>query len=326
MNVKKAFMLLMVLALAACGTKPAAGTGSGLTAVRLPVGFIPNVQFAPLYAAIDKGFYRQAGLEVNLDYSKETDSTALVGANEIQFAIASGEQVPLARAQGLPVVYVLQWYQRYPVGVVSFADKNILKVQDLKGKKIGLPGLYGASYIGLKALLNAGGLKESDVILDSIGYTQTEALLDKLEDAVVIYVTNEPIKLQADGYQVNIIPVPTDTLVGNGLITNQKTINEQPELVQAMVKATLEGINYTIAHPDEVFQICMKYVENLSASDLRLQRAVLDASIELWKAEKPGFSSQNSWENMTEILLGMNLLKGPLDATSMFTNRFVPST
>jgi NitT/TauT family transport system substrate-binding protein len=319
-----AFIFLSIT-LAACGPKSLPTLASGIIPVRLPVGYVSNVQFAPLYLAIEKGFYRDFGLEVKLDYNMETDSVALVGADEIQFAIVSGEQVPLGRAQGLPVVYVLDWYQQYPVGVVSMADQNIHTPADLKGKKIGIPGLYGASYIGFKALLNAGRIVENDVTLDSIGFTQTEALIDKLEDAVVIYVANEPIKLRAEGYQVNVLKVSDYLpLVGNGLITNQKTIDEHPELVHAMVEATLAGIKYTIAHPDEAFEICKKYVENLAAADQNLQREILAASIELWKADKPGYSSMDAWVNMNNLLVNMKLLKKPLEITAMFSNEFLP--
>jgi len=318
-------IIFLAFTLAACGPKPLPILANGCIPVRLPVGYIPNVQFAPLYVAIEKGFYRDAGLEINLDYNMETDSVALVGADEIQFAIVSGEQVPLGRGQGLPVVYVLDWFQQYPVGVVSMADKNIRTPADLKGKKIGIPGLYGASYIGFKALLNAAGINENEVTLDSIGFTQTEALIDKMEDAVVIYIANEPIKLRDEGYQVNVLKVSDYLpLVGNGLITNQKTIDDHPERVRAMVKATLTGIEYTIAHPDEAFQICKKYVENLAAADQNLQRKVLAASIELWKADKPGFSSLDAWENMNNLLVKMKLLKKPLEIASMFSNEFLP--
>lgn len=317
-------IILIGLFLAGCSMQPIANKTAGLTAVRLPLGYIPNVQFAPLYVAIEKGFYREAGLEVTLDYSKETDSLALVGANELQFAVVSGEQVPLARAQGLPVVYVMQWYQRYPVGVVSFTEKNLKEPADLRGKKVGIPGLFGASYIGFKAILSAGGLNESDVTLDSIGFTQAEALMDKLEDAVVIYVANEPVKLKSEGYQVNVISAPEGVLVGNGLVTNLKTMQEKPELVRAMVKATLAGIEYTIAHPEEAYEICKKFVENLASADQQLQKAVLAASIELWKAEKPGFSDQTTWENMIKLLTNMKLLKELLPAAGLFSNDFLP--
>ncbi len=313
---KKIFLVLLAMVLiTSCAPQSAAPTAVGDSVkIRLPVGYIPNIQFAPLYVAMEKGYYREAGLDVTLDYSVETDGVALVGANNLQFSVASGEQVVLARAQGLPVTYVLCWYQEYPVGVASSPKEGIKTPADLKGKKIGIPGLYGASYIGFQALLDAGGLKESDVILNSIGYNQVEALKAGQEQAAVIYVTNEPVQLDASGFPVDVLRVADYLqLVGNGLITNETTLKDHPDLVRKMTAATLKGMQDALANPDEAYQISTKYVEGLDKSDPVVQKKILALSMELWKAPKLGYSDEKAWENMQQLLLKMGQIKQAQD-------------
>jgi NitT/TauT family transport system substrate-binding protein len=327
-NRRYSLHLILVILLAACaGSSPMApdsGDQGELTRIRLPMGYIPNVQFAPFYVAAEKGYYRDAGLEIEFDYSFETDGVALVGSKELQFAVVSAEQVLLARAQGLPVVYVMAWWQDYPVGVTALAEEGILRPEDLAGKKIGLPGPFGASYIGLRALLGEAGLEESQVTLDSIGFNQVEALVTGQDQAVVIYVNNEPIQLRAQGYEVDVIRVADYVkLASNGLITNEQTIAENPDLVRRMVQATLHGVAASLSDPEETFEICKKYVENLAQADENVQKQVLAATMDFWRTDELGISEPSAWENMQSVLLDMELLSGPQDLAAAFTNDFV---
>lgn len=294
--------------------------------VRLPMGYIPNVQYAPLYVAVERGYFADEGIEVDFDYSTETDGVALLGAGEVQFSLASGEQVLLARAQGLPVVYVLGWWQGYPVAVAARTESGITRPVDLSGKRIGLPGTFGASYIGLRAILDSAGLSESDVRLDSIGFNQVQALLAGQEEAVVVYANNEPIQLEAQGVPVNVIRVADYVqLASNGLVSNETTIRENPELVRGMVSAFQLGIRDTLADPQAAYEICKEYVENLAQADQAVQSAVLTASLEFWKADRLGYSEPKAWTNMQNVLLEMGLLQEPQDLAKAFTNEFLPS-
>jgi NitT/TauT family transport system substrate-binding protein len=314
-------ILFTLILLAACGAKPA----TSLMTVRLALGYIPDIQFSPLYVADAKGYFKDAGIQVKFAYMDENQAAALVGSNDLQFAVISGEQVLLARAQGLPLVYVAAWYQKYPVSVVAKAGEGINSPADLRAKTIGLPGLYGANYIGLRALLHAGGLTEADVKLDSIGYTQVAALASGRDQAVSVYTANEPVQLRAQGYSLTELRVADYyNLAGNGLITNEKTLTENPKLVQAMVRAFLHGISETITDPHAAYQTSLGYVDNLAQADPTVQKQVLATTIELWKAGQLGISDPKAWDNMQAVLLNMGLLTQPLDLSKAYTNRFVP--
>lgn len=317
-------LFVFVLILTACSVAENGESQEELTHIRLPMGYIPNIQYAPFYVAQERGYFRSAGLEIEFDYSFETDGIMLVGAGELPFAIVSGEQVLLARDEGLPIVYVMAWWQDYPVAVAAKTESGIQSPTDLVGKKVGLPGLFGASYVGLRALLDSAGVAESDLTLDSIGYNQVEALAVDQEDAVVIYVVNEPIHLRAQGYEINVIAVADYVqLASNGIITNESTIADNPELVQAMVSAFRRGLEDTIANPWEAYRISINFVEGLESADERVQREILDTCIELWKSEPLGYIDVQAWENMQEVLLNMGSLSEALNVSEALTNQFV---
>ena len=319
-----AFLLTSIIILSACQSINPAGEPE-IIPTRLTMGYIPNIQFAPVYVAIEKGYFRDAGFEVELEYGNEADAVALIGAGDQTFSIASGEQVLLARAQGLPITYVAAWYKEFPVGVVSLSEQNITAPQDLEGKSVGIPGLYGASYIGFRALMGAAQLKEEDLTLVSIGFNQVEALVSGQVQSAVIYLANEPSVLHSQGYDVDVIAVADYLkLVANGLVTNEKTIQEDPELVRAFSEALLKGISDAAEDPEEAYEISKKYVENLEEADEALQKEVLAESIKLWQLDQPGYSDPAGWENMQTVMLEMGLLESPLELEKVFTNDFIP--
>jgi NitT/TauT family transport system substrate-binding protein len=317
-----AILLAATLTLSAC---VAPGTSTGPTVVRLPMGYIPNAQYAPFYVAVEKGYFAAEGIQIDFDYKFETDGVKLVGANALPFAVVSGEQVVLARAQGLPVRYVAQWYHTFPVAVFSLASSGIQTPADLKGKRIGLAGFFGATYVGWRAFLAANGLSEADVKQEAIGFTQREAVQQGKVDAAVGYVNNEPLALAESGFPVTVFVVGEKVnLVANGLMTNEETIRTKPALVRGMSKALLRGVADTIKDPDAALAIATKYVEGLKADD-PIQRKVMLATVEMMKTSgKQGASTAAAWESTQATLLAMGQIQKPLEAGTYFTNEFLP--
>lgn len=302
-----------------------------LTPVTLFMSYIPSVQFAPVYVADERGYFADEGIAVTFEYSlNEADGIDRLAVNDLQFGLASGEQVLLARANDRPLVYVFAWYHRFPVGIAAPVGAGITQPQGLAGRVVGIPALYGASYIGLRALLDAAGLTEADLgELRVIGYTAPENICTGQIDAAVVYVVNEPIAIADQCTPVNVIDVSDyATLVANGLLTNEQTIRDNPDLVAGMVRALRRGLEDTLADPDAAFSLSVEgYVRDLPAAQYAVQREVLLNSTELWRADVLGMTDPAAWEATQRILIDAGLMAGPLDDLSAaYDMRFVRQT
>jgi NitT/TauT family transport system substrate-binding protein len=293
----------------------------------LGVGFVPNVQFAPFYVGIEQGFFADEGIDLSMDYGFENDYLALVGTGELQFMVGSGDQVVLGRAQGLPVRYVMNWYSQYPVVIFAKADAGIAEPADLAGKTIGIPGPFGATYVALRGILEAANLTEADITLESIGFTQAAAVSEDAVDAAVDYAVNGPILLAQQGIETTQIPLDAYLRIpASGLVTNEKTLRDDPALVEKMVRATLKAIQYTLDHPDEAFEIALKFVPEAGGENRAANRAVFDASLAYWapQAERAlGATELAEWQAVAELMQRIGLVDVPVPAEELFTHEFV---
>jgi NitT/TauT family transport system substrate-binding protein len=300
------------------------------TKIVLATGFFPNVQFAPYYVAADNGYYAEAGLDVTFQDGPGADLLQQVGAGKIDFLIGGGDSLTLGKASGIPATYVMAQLQKYPVGALALANSGVtLKTPaDLKGKKIGVSAPNGSTYIGLLALLQAGNLTLDDVEVISIGFTEVEALQQKQVDAAMTFITNEPVQVKAMGIDVQVLPVADFVnLVSTGLVTSDDHVKNDPDLVQAMVSATLRGLQATLADPDAAFAASLKRLPEIAgdATQEKIQRDVLDATLAF--EQKPeghpfGWSDPVAWQHTADLLLQVAMIDHAVDPTTLYTNRF----
>jgi len=310
-------------------TTEAAGTAKGKQAVKLALSYIPDVQFAPYYVAQDKGYFAAEGLDVTFQHGTINDLMAVVGQGAIPFALASGDEVMQARAAGIPVVTIATQYQKYPVALAATKGKGITKPADMKGKIIGIPGQFGSTYIGLKALLASANLTESDIKLQTIGFNQREALLQGRVEAAMVYSMNEPTQLQKAGVALDLIEVSSvSNLASIGLITSESIISSNPDLVQKMVRAVTHGLKDTIANPDAAFESTIKVAPDAKGQDPDLQRQVLKETVKFMssdavKGQPYGYSDPKVWDNSQKFLFDNLLLRTKVDSNLAFTNKFL---
>lgn len=301
-------------------------TSEQLTPIELAMGYIPSVQFAPFYVAQERGYFKEAGLDVKFRYGIESDLLKLVGTNQLPFMIGSGEEVILGRSQGLPVRYVMRWYRKFPVVLFAKTAQGIESPLDLVGKRVGLPGLYGASYVGWEAIVFATGLDPAQVRLESIGFSQASAISEDKVDAALDYIVNGPVQLQQAGQEVTVIPVYDYVdLPSNGIITSDQMIEEKPELVRALVSAVTRGLADTLADPDAAFTISIAAVPEAGGPQAEVSRAIFDASLKLWQAgtSELGRSDPAIWAGAAKFMKEMGLIQTEVNPADLYSNDFV---
>jgi NitT/TauT family transport system substrate-binding protein len=298
---------------------------TGQTEVSIVMGYIPSVQFAPWYVAEKKGYFAATGVKVKFVWGFEVDGVKLVGANQADFALLGGDQVIQARAQNIPLVYVSNYYNGFPITIFSLKEKNIKTPKDLVGKKVGLPAFYGATYTGWRALLWGAEIKESDVKTQEIGFAQVAAVSSGTVDAAAGYANNEPVQLKLAGKEVNVIQVwDYSKLVGIGLVTNEKMLAEKSPVIQHVVSALILGIQDTIANPEDALNTTIQFVPEAGGQNRNTSKAILDATIAIWKSPHLGYVDQADWAASARFMKDAGFIKTDIDITKAFTNKFVP--
>jgi NitT/TauT family transport system substrate-binding protein len=262
----------------------AAGT-AGPQKVRLAIGYIPHVQFTPLYVGVDKGFYRDEGIDLELSFGFQYDVFSLLAAGKIDIGLSDSDQLILSGAKNMGLLAIFQYYQKYPVAIVARADA-IATPADLTGRVIGTPEMSGTSYIGLLLFLRKYGLEKS-VQVEKIGYTQEATLMSGKADAVVCFSNNEPVVFRSKGVSIRQWDVKDwSDMVGASFISSKAIVGARGDVIARFVRATQKAIAFTMDHRDEAAQIALVNVGNVKKEDEQLFRQRLDATCELFPSAR----------------------------------------
>lgn len=288
----------------------------------------PNSGFM---VARDKGFYTEAGLDVEIGPGKGSGSTAqLVATKEAMIGFADGYVVGNSVSKGLGLKMVASIYRRNPTGVVVLADSAIKTPKDLEGKTVAIP-TGSAQFQQWPAYEKGCHLDASKIRVVNIDPAGSPpALITGKVDAIAGFAQGYVPSVEIRGNKQARILWYTDcnvTAVSNGIIVHPDLIKQDASLVRAFVAASLKGFLYARQHPDEMAAIVKKYSE---ATDVRITRREFELSLATWvtpnTAGKPlGWMSDKDWQATVDVLKTYGGVTTPLQAAQLYTNEFVPT-
>lgn len=321
-------ILLVTLAVFMVMASGCAGGGSGSQPqdITLMLDWVPNTNHTGLYVALEKGWYREEGLNVEIVQPTEGGTTQLVATGKAQFGVSYQEDVTQARASGVPVVSVAAVIQHNTSGFASRKESGITRPREMEGKRYGGWGSPTEEAM-LKAAMESDGGDFSKVKIFNIGTSDFFTSVDRDADFAWIYYGWTGIEAEQRGIALNYLELrkidPALDFYTPVLITGEKLINDNPGLAETFVRASARGYEFAINNPAEAAGILHKYAPELDAKLLLASQEYLSPRYRD-DAQRWGVQKKEVWENYAGWMYERKLLTRQLDADKAFTNEFLP--
>lgn len=305
--------VIAVAGVAGCGgggAEPGAPRGATLV-----LDFTPNAVHTGLYAARAEGFYRDAGLDLRIVAPGEsTDAPKLLAAGRAQFAILDIHDLGIARERGIDLVGLTPIVQRPLAAVLARADGPVRRPRDLEGRRVGVTGLPSDEAV-VDSEVSADGGNPARVDEVTIGFDAVSSLAAGKVDAATGFWNAEGVALRRKGVPLRIFRVdrfgapPYPELV---LSTSRRTLEREPKMVAAMVRATRRGYAFAERNP-------RRALGDLLAADPSLERADEEAQLKvLLPVLHPRPLNRRVLERWAAWDLRHGLLEKPLDVAAAF--------
>jgi NitT/TauT family transport system substrate-binding protein len=299
------------------------------TPVTFQLNWVAGGSNAGFAAALTEGYYKEAGLDVTLIEGNGSGNTAqLVAANRVQLAYADAVAVSQLIAKGAPMKVISTVYQSNPNEVSALKKTNINSINDLKGKKVGVPS--GSSQTTMLPLfLKANGLKESEVNLINMPLTSmVPTLLQGQVDAILGSIDSYQIQLEAQGAQLTNFRfadygVPT---VSTSIFANDTYLKDNSDVVKKFVAASLKGWSFALDNPAKAIKDLKAVFPNLSEKTATAELAAITPLFCSGGAKYVGKAEDAQWVKTQDLLSQVGLLPAGRDPKSYYTNDFLPPT
>ncbi len=298
------------------------------TKVTVILDWVPNTNHTGMYVALDKGYYEEEGLDVEIIQPTEGGSADLIAAGQGDFGISYQEQVTYARTakNSLPVKAIAAVVQHNTSGFASPVEKEIKSPKDFEGKIYGGWGSPMEEAM-IKGLMQISGGDFSKVDMVDIGAADFFTSVENDVDFTWIYYGWDGVKSELIDFPINFIKLqdidPALDSYTPVIIASEDTLENNPELARKFLSATSKGYEFAMENPTGAADSLLNYATELDR-DLVVESQKYLANEYKGDAKKWGIMSSEIWTNYTQWMEERGLLENKLDIEEAYTNEYLP--
>jgi putative hydroxymethylpyrimidine transport system substrate-binding protein len=325
---KKSLILIigLLMLLSACGKTNQGASSSKLQKVSLMLDWYPNAVHSFLYTAEEKGYFKQQGLDVNIQMPADTnDPLKLVAAGKVDMAISYQPEVLVARGENIPVKSFAALV-RHPLNQLMVpADSSIKSPKDLAGKTVGYPSIPLDEAI-IHTMVKTDGGEPDKVKMVDVGWDLIPAMAAKRTNGLIGgYINHEKLLLDKEGHPMRTLN-PADYGVPDYyelvLVGSDKGLKEKPAVFKKFMTAITKGQKFVAAHPEEGLSILMKHEDKSSPLDKDVETKSLQILLPLMDAKDKSFGYQDpeTWKKVALWLKDSKVIKDNVKPEAAYTN------
>lgn len=303
-------------------TESTDATGEGLEDFDIVLDWYPNAVHSFIYVAMEKGYYAEEGLNVNVRFPSNTnDAITLTAAGQADAGLYyQTNTISTAANQDIPIK-VIGTVVQHPLNIImSMRESGINSAADLKGKVIGYPGTPD-NEIFVKAMMENCGLSYDDVTMQDVGFDLNTALITGNVDAVIGgYINHEYPTLLQEGYDVTYFNITDEGIPDYEelvLVTGEKQLEEESDKLAAFIRASKKGFEDVKNDPQGALDILLKNQDEANYPlDPDIEKASMDILLPLMYSDTQDFLDVNeqSWTDTINWLNEQGLLNKEITA------------
>ena len=321
-KILKILILCLILVLAV-----SCGKSKSNQKIKIVLDWVPNTNHTGLYVAKDLGYFKEAGLDVEIVQPPEGSTTALIGAGGAEFGISFQDTLAksFAKENPVPVTAVAAILQHNTSGIISLKEKGIDSPKKLEGKKYATWEDNIEQAI-LKKLVTDDKGDFSKVKL--IPYTITDVVtgLKTDVDAVWVYYAWDGIATERAGLQTNFLKIRDYgeelNYYSPVIIANNDFLKKNPEIAKKVLKAIKKGYEYAMKNPEESAKILVKNSPELDINLVTASQKWISKEYQS-DAKEWGIIDGNRWNRFYEWLYKNKAVEREIPKDFGYSNEYL---